>query len=118
MTKLSQRILRCGVLSAVLAVAAIQARAEEISVRGARSCQAYMDAKRNSVPQAVSDLRWLLGYLSGLAVATHVDILGKDNADAMLDWVNAYCELHPANYLSEAGDLYYRFLKEQMRGSK
>jgi hypothetical protein len=53
--------------------------------------------------------------MSGLAVATHVNVLGNDdNAEAMLKWVDTYCQLYPAKYLSDAGDLYYRFLKEQM----
>ena len=114
---LLRNMLRCGLLAAILAVAATQASAQEISVRGARSCQAFLDAKRTSVPQAASDLRWLLGYISGLAVATHVDILGKDNADSMLKFVDTYCQLRPADYLSDVGDLYYRVLKEQMKGT-
>ena len=115
---LPRRILTCGLLATVLAMTAIQASAQNVTVRGSGTCQAYLDAKRNSVQEAVKDLNWLLGYMSGLAVATQVDVLGKgDNADFMLTWVNAYCQLYPAKYLSDAGDLYYRFVKEQMKAS-
>jgi hypothetical protein len=111
-------MLRCGALATVLAITAIQANAQNVTVRGSGTCQAYLDAKRNSVQEALKDLNWLLGYMSGLAVATQVDVLGKgDNADFMLTWVGAYCQLYPAKYLSDAGDLYYRFLKEQMKVS-
>jgi hypothetical protein len=116
---LPRRILACGVLATVLAITAMQANAQGVTVRGAGTCQAYMDAKaRNNVQDAVKDLTWLLGYMSGLAAATHVNILGPDdNAESMLKWVDTYCQLYPAKYLSDAGDLYYRFLKEQMKAA-
>jgi hypothetical protein len=113
---LPRKMLRCGLLAAALAVTAIQASAQNVTVRGSGTCQAYLDAKRNSVQEAVKDLNWLLGYMSGLAVATQVNILGNgDNAESMLNWVDAYCQRYPARYLSDAGDLYYRFLKERMQ---
>jgi hypothetical protein len=105
----------CGVLAATFVLTAMQASAEDVTVRGSQTCQAYLDAKRNSVQEAVKDLTWLLGYMSGLAVGTHVNILGNDNADSMLKWLDIYCQAYPAKYLSDAGDLYYRFLKEQMK---
>jgi hypothetical protein len=110
-------MLICGMLATALAVTAIQASAQNVTVRGAGTCQAYLDAKRNGeVNQAVNDLTWLLGYVSGLAVANHVDILGKlDPAESMLNWVDTYCQVYPARYLSDAGDLYYRFRIEQMK---
>lgn len=115
---LQRRMLRVGLLAIAMAVTAIQASAQSVTVRGSGTCQAYLDAKRNSVQEAVKDLNWLLGYMSGLAVATQVDVLGKgDNADFLLKWVDGYCQLYPAKYLSDAGDLYYRFLKEQMKVS-
>lgn len=115
---LPRRMLRCALLATALAVTAMQASAQNVTVRGSGTCQEYLDAKRTSVQEAMKNLNWLLGYMSGLAVATQVDVLGKgDNADFMLTWVNAYCQLYPAKYLSDAGDLYYRFLKEQMKAA-
>lgn len=109
-------ILTCGLLATALAVTPIRASAQDVTVRGSGTCQGYLDAKRSSVEKALKDLRWLLEYVSGLAVATHVNILANDdNADAMLTWVNTYCEVYPAKYLSDAGDLFYRFRLEQMK---
>jgi hypothetical protein len=115
---LLRRMLRCGLLATVLAVTAVQANAQEVSVRGAGTCKAYLDAKsHNSVEDAVKKLTWLLGYLSGLAVAKQVDILGKgDSAESILNWVDTFCERYPAKDLSDAGDLYYRFRNEQING--
>lgn len=118
MRTLQRRILRCALVSAVLAAAAVQASAQDVTVRGAPTCQAYMAAKRSSADEALTDLKWLLGYMSGLAVASHVDILSKpDNGQSMLTWVDLYCPRYPEKSLSDAGDLYYRFLKDQMKAN-
>jgi hypothetical protein len=112
-------MLPAALLAGALAATAILASAQNITVRGAGTCQGYLEAKRtNSVQEAVKDLTWFMGYVSGLAVASHVDVLGKgDNADTMLDWVDAYCGRYPANYLSDAANLYYRFRLDQMKAA-
>ena len=117
--RFGQTLLRCGLVAACLAAAAMETSAQDVTVRGARTCRAYLDASRNNtqegVNQALNDLTWFLGYESGLAVATHVDILGKSDPESRLTWVEAYCQAYPARYLSDAGDLYYRFRIEQMK---
>lgn len=117
MINLARKMMRCGVLAAVLAVTAMQASAEDVTVRGSGTCQGFLDAERNSVPEAVKQLTWLLGYVSGLAVATEVDVLGNHDPDSMLKFVDNYCERYPAKYLSNAGNMYYQFRKEQMKAS-
>jgi hypothetical protein len=109
------RMLRYGLLVTVLAGLGMQASAQGITVRGSGTCQAYLEAVSNSVPEAVKELTWLLGYLSGLAVATDVNVLGHDDAEGMVRWVYTYCQAHPAKYVSDAGDMYYKFLKERMQ---
>ncbi len=74
-------------------------------MRGSGTCQAYLDAKSShSIPEAVKHLTWFLGYVSGLAVANHVNILDKGDAESMVNWVDAYCDRYPARYISDAGD--------------
>jgi hypothetical protein len=114
---LLRKLLSCGLIATALAVTAVQASAQDgVTVRGSGTCREYLDAAHTSVEQAMNHLTWLLGYLSGLAVATQVNVLGKnDNAESMLTWVNTYCQAYPAKYLSNAGDMYYRFRIEQMK---
>jgi len=111
-----RKLVACALLAAALTVTA---NAQDVKVRGAETCQAFLDAKqRNAVDEAVKQLMWFLGYVSGLAVATHMDILDKDdNAELMLYWVDNYCQRYPAKYLSDAGDLYYKFRVEQVKAS-
>ena len=116
---LMRRMLTCLLLAMALAVSATQASAQDVTVRGTGTCQTYLDAKRsNDVQEAMKDLMWLLGYVSGLARATHVDVFGNhDAAESMLDWFDAYCERFPAKYISDAGDMFYTYRVEQMKGS-
>jgi len=110
-----RKMLACGLLAAALTVTA---NAQDVTVRGSGTCQEYLDAKTNSVQEAVKDLVWFMGYVSGLAVANRVDVLGKGHsADAMFDWVDGYCQRYPTKYLSNAGDLYYRYRLEQIKAS-
>jgi len=113
------KMLTCGLLATALAVTAMQASAQDVTVRGGGTCQAYLDAKHKaSIDEAVKRFVWLLGYVSGLAVGTHVDVLANDDgAEVMLKWVDSYCETYPANRFREAGDLYYRILKGQMKAA-
>lgn len=114
---LLRKMLTCGLLATALTLTSMQARAQDVTVRGSGTCQAFLDAERNSLPEAVKQLTWLLGYVSGLAVATEVDILGNHDPDSMLTWVNLYCQRYPAKYLSNAGNMYYQFRKDQMKAS-
>ena len=115
---LLRRMLSCGLLATVLTVATRQASAADVTVRGGGTCRAYLDAKNNSVEETVKRLVWTLGYVSGLAVATQVDVLTDDDgAETMLKWVDAYCQAYPAKNLSDAGDLYFRVLKERIQAS-
>jgi hypothetical protein len=66
---LIRRMLTCGLITAALAVTAMQARAQDVTVRGSGTCQGYLDAKSShSIQEAVKHLTWFLGYVSGLAV--------------------------------------------------
>lgn len=111
-------ILSCGLSAMALAITATPASAQGVTIRGARTCQAYLDAKDKSVQDALKDLTWFLGYMSGLAVATHVDVLGAgDTAESVIAWVDTFCQRYPAKRLSDAGDLYYKFIIEQMKAN-
>lgn len=104
-------------LIAAASLTATHANAADVTVRGSPTCQAYMTAKhKTDTTEAMSDLVWLLGYMSGLAVGTQVDILARgDDGTSMLDWLDIYCQRFPTKYLSDAGDMYYGFLKQQIK---
>lgn len=55
--------------------------------------------------KAESNLRWLLGYLSGLNAAADIkkDALGGIDYKIVIDWTDAFCKAHPADNASSAG---------------
>lgn len=50
-------------------------------------------------------VRWILGYLSGLnhmaVVADRVDVLAKSPTDRVMPWLRDYCREHPDDYMGE-----------------
>jgi hypothetical protein len=111
--------LICGLLVATtLTGMAMPVSAEDITVRGAPTCRAYLAArekgKHGDTGEALSNLVWFLGYMSGLAVGTQVNVLEKDNnAASLINWLDVYCPRYPDKYLSDAGDLLHKYFKEQ-----
>lgn len=92
--------------------------AGDITVRGSPTCREYLAAKDKSkagdTNEAYSDLVWFLGYMSGLAVGTNVNVLEKgDNGESAFTWLEVYCPRKPTAYLSDAGNIYFGFLKQQ-----
>jgi hypothetical protein len=116
---MTKGLLKCTVLATAFVLTVMQASAEEVTLRGSGSCQEYLDARRNSLQEAVKDLTWFMGYMSGLAAARQVNVLKAETGpESMVKWVDIYCQAYPAKYLSDAGNLYYRFLNEQMKTSQ
>lgn len=52
---------------------------------------------------AIADRSWLLGYLSGMASGSGVDILEPaPDHDSIILWITKYCQSHPLDYISDA----------------
>lgn len=104
--------MRSIILAIGLAFAAY-ASAVPVTVRGSPSCGEWVQTRASSESwPALVTQRWLTGYLSGLAIATNVDILkGRDNASLFL-WTDKYCQSNPLNYLVDAGDQLYKELSK------
>jgi hypothetical protein len=47
---------------------------------------------------------WILGYLSGLNVASHANVGTRSDAEGMIGEVRLYCEGHPSMELIDAVD--------------
>jgi hypothetical protein len=64
-------------------------------VRGASSCGEWVAQRKKSDHLALSNAAWLVGFLSGLSLASGKDLLaGRDNA-ALYSWMDNYCKEHP-----------------------
>ncbi len=78
---------------ALIALSLTAHSASALTIRGARSCGDWVQgrtADRNTHAEA-----WLVGYLSGRAVASGVDLLkGTDNPSLFL-WMDNFCRAQP-----------------------
>jgi len=89
---------------AIAASAALAAPAAGIEARQAPSCGEWIAHREKSHPLALADASWLLGYLSGLAIAGGRDTLsGTDNA-SIYQWMDAYCRKNPLRDVSSGGN--------------
>lgn len=112
------KIIATLIASASLAGMTAVSHADDIHVRGSPTCAEYLAAKQQAkhgdTGPAMGQLRWFLGYMSGLAVGSHVDVLHNNNdGTSVIDWLDLYCGRLPKNYLSDAGDVFYGYLKQQ-----
>ena len=91
--------------AAALLAISMAAHANEVEVRGSRSCGTWIqDRQDRRTGEASADEAWLVGYLSGIALAgSHGDFLvAIDNASLFL-WVDNYCRANPLKSTGTAG---------------
>lgn len=78
---------------------------------GDRTCSKWVrdrEAAKQRNPSAeviweqMVDETWLMGYLSGLAVARHSDYMKKPDYDTLNAWVDDYCAKNPGVLLGTA----------------
>jgi hypothetical protein len=74
-----------------------------VEARQAPSCGEWMAHREKSDTLALGNASWLLGFLSGSAVATGKNFLaGTDNA-SIYKWMDNYCLTNPLRDLSSGG---------------
>lgn len=83
------------------------AAAQTVTARGARSCALWnenrLDALGGHLLGAQFYQTWLVGYLSGVAAGTGVDLLGGRPNAPLFQRVDRYCAENPGANLAQAG---------------
>jgi hypothetical protein len=77
---------------------------QTIQIRHALSCLDWVKHRQEARGGEIADQAWLLGYLSGIAVATRKNFLPATDSDSIFRWVDNYCRDHPLNDLNDAAD--------------
>ncbi len=94
------------VTASLLLVASFNAAAAPagIEARQAPSCGEWVVHRSKSDTLALGNASWLLGYLSGIAIANGKDYLaGTENA-AIYKWMDDYCKRNPLRDVSAGGN--------------
>ena len=100
-----------GFLSALI-LATTPFEVNAVTIKGAQSCGVWVQDReaKNIAVQA-----WLIGYLSGVAVATQQDFLhGKDLPSLSL-WVDNFCRANPLKDVEDAASVLGKELMKQKR---
>ena len=87
-----------------------------ISIRGAiaQSCGVWVEESKQEMNVRKAGLRnAVMGYLSGLAVGTKMDILKNTDFDSVMLWVTNYCTANPLDKMVDASDALFRELMKR-----
>ena len=77
---------------------------QTVQTRGSRSCGTWIEGRQKNDFASLINEAWLVGYLSGVAVATGRNALqGTDNESLFL-WMDNYCKSSPLSRIDEGGD--------------
>jgi hypothetical protein len=92
--------------------------ANAVTVKGMRSCEAWIKGRAEQPARAFGskiDSSWLVGYLSGVAVARDIDFLKGVDISIINSWMDNYCSSHPLDLMGDAADALSIELKKRMR---
>lgn len=87
--------------------------ATALAVRGVRSCGTWIEQRATKGFDRLATEAWLVGFLSGGALSTNMNVLqGTDNA-SLFAWIDNYCRANPLNDLGDgAQDLFIELAKK------
>ncbi len=74
-----------------------------VEARQAPSCGEWVAHREKSDTLALGNASWLLGYLSGLAIAGGRDYLAGTENVALYKWMDDYCRKNPLRNVSLGG---------------
>jgi hypothetical protein len=99
-------VMAAIVLSAGGAPLPVAAQPYQVHGPGAKSCGAWTEYRRTSVPLAGVMEAWVEGYISALnaisAINGHGPDMARGDIDGAIGWLDNYCASHPLDQLSTA----------------
>jgi hypothetical protein len=97
------------VAMATLALSAAPVSSARIFGHGLSSCGKWTDVRRSQSPDNIAHASWAIGYLSGInqviSAYEKKDILIRQDAQALLAWLDNYCRANPLETVGKALDL-------------
>jgi len=76
-----------------------------VMIRGAggESCGTWTQDINNLFARSL-DQQWVLGYVSGVAYAINLNLVGRADPGAVTSWIDNYCASHPLDPLAFAAN--------------
>lgn len=74
----------------------------EVTVRGMGSCGKWVQTKGTSA--RLSPEAWVVGFISGIALGTNVDLLKSNDNESLFLWLDNFCRDNPLLPLYDASN--------------
>ena len=89
--------------------------ASAVVVMGAWPCGEWVKNEQADSWEARVQRSWLIGYVSGQAAATGVDVLKGASGPSMILWVTNYCNSNPLDKSHDAAANLFNELVKKLR---
>lgn len=100
-------------------IALAGANALAVTIRGSPSCGNWIDYKnKGDKLGTIVNERWLVGFLSGMAISEQLDVLPGTDNDSLSLWMDNYCRANPLESVFAGGELLFWELAKKKRLSK
>ena len=89
-----------------------------VTVKGMKNCAIWLKSHAEQPTpsaNALAENAWLVGYLSGVAVARNIDFLKGVDDNTIQTWMHNYCSSHRADLVGYAADALSVELVKRMR---
>ena len=87
---------------------------QAFNMMGSASCAKWPKAATITSASKAVPLNWTLGFLSGWAAQSNLDLLDLVDPEAVSAWMDTYCQAHPAANLPTAARELERVLEERL----
>jgi hypothetical protein len=95
--------IRASILAAVIAGVSPASAYMGIGA-GEASCGTWNEDRAARPYMWQQDEEWALGYLTGVAGASGVDLLASTDANGVISWMNGYCAAYPLDRIYQGAD--------------
>ncbi|MGF6837094.1 hypothetical protein QF001_000961 [Paraburkholderia youngii] len=85
------KVVKIALLAAALLVAHTSFA---LSTLGNPSCGMWVKRKTDQLVD-MGNTSWLMGFMTGIAVGTGVDMLANADGESLELWMDNYCQAHP-----------------------
>lgn len=85
----------------------------DVEVRGYASCGIWVQGRTKNDAGGVANRFWVLGYLSGLASSSKVNILKGTDSQSIYLWIDTFCRANPLKDVADASEVLFQELRRQ-----
>jgi len=84
-----------------------------LSTLGDMACPKWT-SNRADAASALRSRSWLVGFMTGLAVASQTDVLRDADAESIALWMDNYCRTRPLDTVATSGMVLFLELRDRL----